>query len=277
MGSHEICDVEYVRHGDVGLLARIFQPQGLGPFPALVMLHGGAWTVSDRTKEPVCGPLAAAGILVVSLDFRMPPVASYPASIADANAGVRWLKLHAHEYGTRPAAIGLIGTSSGAHMAVLVAMRPDDPRYGATAVSGAGEIDASVGFVVACWPPIDPLGRYQYLKGHDPGVGLSKDVMIESHDRYWGNEGAMSEGSPLRILERGERVAHPDILYVQATEDRFHPPAHRERFVELYRDSGGRVDVELADFTYEGHPRGDVALSAITAFVRAHTDAALRA
>jgi acetyl esterase len=47
----DVDDVEYLRHGDKPLLARIFKPRGAGPFPAMVECHGGAWCMSDRTTE----------------------------------------------------------------------------------------------------------------------------------------------------------------------------------------------------------------------------------
>src|SRR5215471_8500858 len=47
----DVEDIEYLRHGDKPLLARVFRPRGEGPFPALVECHGGAWCLSDRTTE----------------------------------------------------------------------------------------------------------------------------------------------------------------------------------------------------------------------------------
>src|SRR5919109_4326013 len=70
-------DVEYVRHGDQPLLARLFKPRGSGPFPAIVELHGGAWNLGDRLMDVAINkPLAQSGVVVAALDFRMPPVAS---------------------------------------------------------------------------------------------------------------------------------------------------------------------------------------------------------
>src|ERR1700758_1172206 len=125
-------DVEYQRQGGRALLARLYRPAGAGPFPAVLQVHGGAWTSKDRTDNDfISKALAETGILVASLDFRMPPEAAYPASLADINLGVRWLKARARTYGSRPDWVGLFGTSSGGHQALLAAMRPEDPRYAA--------------------------------------------------------------------------------------------------------------------------------------------------
>src|SRR5579884_3815713 len=107
-------DVEYLRRGDKSLLARLYRPQGAGPHPAVVEIHGGAWTTNDRLANVVIHEaLARAGVFVMAIDFRMPPEAQYPASLVDINYAIRWLKLRAKEYGVRPGRIGGLGTSSG--------------------------------------------------------------------------------------------------------------------------------------------------------------------
>ena len=66
------------------LLARLYQPIGAGPFPALVEVHGGAWASGDRLNNaPLDEALAKSGIVVLAIDFRMPPQFRYPASTAD--------------------------------------------------------------------------------------------------------------------------------------------------------------------------------------------------
>src|SRR6185503_20572465 len=86
----EIRDVEYQKAGGKPMLARVYQPKGPGPFPAIVDVHGGAWHNGDRTNNKgIDEILAKKGVVVAALDFRQPPEAGYPASIADVNLGVR--------------------------------------------------------------------------------------------------------------------------------------------------------------------------------------------
>ena len=73
--------------------------------------------------------LAASGVVVLALDFRMPPDGRYPDSAADVNYGIRWLKAHADELHTRPELVGGIATSSGAQTLLVNALQPHDPRY----------------------------------------------------------------------------------------------------------------------------------------------------
>src|SRR6266542_4366165 len=141
----EIEDVEYIRHDDKPLLLRLLKPSGQGPFPLIVQLHGGAWCRGDRTNDTAINEaLARRGVVVAALDWRMPPVAPYPAALADINYAVRWLKARAGDLRSRPELFGLLGNSSGGHQAMLAAMRPRDSRYSALALpAGAAEVDAS--------------------------------------------------------------------------------------------------------------------------------------
>jgi len=257
--SHDFTveDVEYTRHGGTPLLARLYRPQGTGPFPIMVELHGGAWCRSDRLADVLIHEsLAKSGVIVASLDFRQPPVAPYPASFQDIHYGIRWLKARAAELGSRPDMVGSMGNSSGGHQAMLLGMRPFDARYGALPLAGGSPApDATVRCVIMCAPVIDPLGRYHYakeLKAKGQPYPALVDEVLPCHDAYWQTEAAMAEGAPARALEQGEKVELPPVLYLQGTEDVAHPRPHLDRFVAAYRKAGGVVDLEL----FEGEGQG---------------------
>jgi acetyl esterase/lipase len=278
--SHDFTveDVEYIRHGDRPLLARLYRPQGTGPFPIMVELHGGAWYRQDRLADKLIHEtLAKSGVIVASLDFRQPPVAPYPASFQDIHYAIRWLKARAHELASRPDMVGSIGNSSGGHQAMLLGMRPFDPRYAALPQPGAANADATVRCVIMCSPVIDPLGRYHYARqlkaGGQPYPALVDDV-LPGHDAYWQTEEAMADGCPALALERGEHVQLPPVLYLQGTEDLAHPRPHLDRFVAAYRKAGGVVDLELFDgegqgfiMRKAGSPASNRALEMIVEFV----------
>ena len=243
----DVTDVEYIKHGNKSYLARVYKPRGKGPFPFLIDIHGGAWTKKDRmSDEGTDAPLAKTGVVVASLDFRMPPDGGYPASIQDINYAIRWFKSRAGEFNIDPRRVGVLGVSSGGHQAMLSAMRPNDARYAALPLAGAG-VDASVKCAVMCWPVIDPLGRYEYAQGLAAGGEHARQgtEWIKSHDLYWGSAAAMAEGNPTRLLERGEKAQMPPVIYLQGTADFAHPVPNRERFIASYRKAGGKVDLHL--------------------------------
>ena len=277
----DVQDVEYLRHSETPLLARLFRPRGSGPFPVMVELHGGAWVRGDRLNGNAANEaLARNGVIVAALDFRVPPVASYPASFADIHYGIRWCKTQAEAWNGNPAKIGAMGTSSGAHQAMLLGMRPNDARYAALPMSnGAAEVDGTLGCVIMCSPVIDPLGRYLYVKGLredvTPPVGMAERI-VPMHDMYWQTEEAMAEAAPARMLAGGERTALPPTLCVARTYEAGHPRPDLDEFILQYRKAGGQIDVTIFEGEGEGllsNPSSEVAQQALeqmTSFIYQH-------
>lgn len=245
-----IADVEYLRHGDAPLLARLFKPQGSGPFPIMLELHGGAWVRGTRENGNAANEaLAKTGVIVAALDFRTH--APYPASVADIHYAIRWAKTQAASWKGKPDRIGAMGTSSGAHQAMLLGMRPHDARYAALpAPAGAGGVDGTLACVIMISPVIDPLGRYLYAKGlrsdctPPEGVGAQWPPM---HEQYWGTEEAMAEGAPARMLARGEKTALPPTLTLRRAYEASHPRPDFDEFIDQYRKAGGSIDVRIVE------------------------------
>jgi acetyl esterase/lipase len=221
------------------LLARLYRPRGSGPFPAVVGVHGGAWTSGDRTNNAVIDQaVAAAGAVVLALDFRIAPRWRYPASVADVNFGIRWLKGHAAQFDTRADWVGAVGSSSGGQQMLLNALRPRDPRYAAATAPDLAGVDAEIGYAVACWPIADPLARYHMAKTR------GNERLVQAHHDFFGTEDAMRDGNPQLILERGEKVSLPSLLVLQGTKDDNVTPDMAQRFAAAYRAASGRVVLE---------------------------------
>ena len=240
----DVRDVEYQNQSGKPWLARIYQPKGTRPFPTIVDVHGGAWHNGDRTNNAgIDRALAAKGIVVAAVDFRQPPEAGYPASICDVNLAVRWLKMHAPEFnGT--IAVGAFGNSSGGHQVVLSALRPRHAAYSALPLPNHTEIDASLAYVIAGWPVIDPLYRFRYAKE------TNREELIKAHLDYWRTEEAMAEGSPQTVVEQDGQADLPPILMLLKANDRNHPLEMQERFIASYRRRGGTIEVH----TFDGLP-----------------------
>jgi acetyl esterase/lipase len=266
-------DVEYQRQGGKALLARLYRPAGAGPYPAVIQVHGGAWVHKDRTDNDfIAKALAESGILVASIDFRMPPEAPYPASLADINLATRWLKARARTYGSRPDWVGSMGTSSGGHQVLLAAMRPDDPRYGALPLPDAPGTDARLAFVISGWGVLDPLLRYHLAKK------VGNDELVENHHAYWRDEATMSEASPPAILDRGEKVFLPPALVFGGDSDEWVPLETMQRLVQGWKKGGGEVELELYRGANHGFmtgkpdaPYARPAIERMKAFIRKHT------
>ena len=236
----QVRDIVYQRNGDKVRLARLYQPAGPGPFPAVLQIHGGAWNSKDRTDgQNTALDLCASGIVVLSIEFRNAPEAPYPASLQDINYGIRWLKAHSREFGSSPERVGLYGTSSGGHQALLSALRPDDARYKTLPLAEAPQMDARVAFVVSGWGVLYPLERYKIAKATG-NAGIMKN-----HETFFGNEQTQIEATPALILERGENVSTPPALVFQGTADEWTTVELAQRFATDYQKAGGTIDLQL--------------------------------
>ena len=263
----EVKEVEYRRDQSQAWPVRVYQPEGTGPFPVMLDVHGGAWNRGTRTSAEVMDrALAESGIVVAAIEFRLAPDHPYPAQVADINLGTRWLKAHATDFNGAPGSIGAIGSSSGGHGVFLSAMRPNDPRYAALPLDEASDLDATLNYIVACWPVVDPYARYLYAQE------TNNDRLVAATNNYFTLGDGTTEGNPHMILQRGEKVELPPALVIQGTEDDNIPvPATRE-FAEAYRRSGGDIQLEIFEgmphgFGYNAGPETDRAVGMIKAFI----------
>jgi len=228
---------EVWRESDDGALeARIFEPTGPGApsanRPVVVEVHGGAWCINDRRAGTRYNKgLAAAGIVVVAIDFRMGPDHQHPTASQDVAAAVAWTRAHALQLGIDAEKVALVGSSSGGHLALLSALTLDPPVVG----------------VVALWPPLDPLTRYRYAlaKGDDHGRGLAS-----STEKYFGSPGAMEQASVPRVVAAGEQTNLPPVWLVHPSEDLNVPRAITDATDLAYRGAGGDIDI----WTVPGEP-----------------------
>jgi acetyl esterase/lipase len=263
----KVWDIEYRRDPVRTLMARIYQPQGGGPFPVLLDVHGGAWNDQDRTANaPVDERLAASGILVVAIDVRLAKEAPYPGSVADVNYGIRWLKAKAREWNGEPETLGALGSSSGGHVLELCAMRPHDARYTIYPLPESPHLDATLKYVIARSPISNPLARYEQAQK------MQRATLITNSELYFNPWDSILDANPQQILERGEAVILPPMFVLQGELDDNVLPAVQEHFVATYRAAGGKIDYEVFPgaehrWIIQPGPQTDRAIDMIKAFI----------
>ena len=112
-------DIEYARVDDHRLLLDLYLPQGVTGPPLVVWIHGGAWRRGSKSSMPLT-QLVDAGFAVASVDYRLSPVAQFPAQIHDCKAAIRFLRGNASKYGFHAKRIAIAGSSAGGHLVALL-------------------------------------------------------------------------------------------------------------------------------------------------------------
>lgn len=247
--------------GDV--TADLYAPTGAGPWPLVVVVHGGSWHGGDKGEVPhVSMALARAGALVADVRYRLAPGAPHPAGLADVKCALGTLRARPD---VDPARVFLLGRSAGGHLALMAALTaglpelppscpvPDLPVRGVAAMYPT--TDLVFGDAHPPWPdPIDNRGAYRDYLGFAPADDPER----------------AAAASPVKYAARATGL---QVLLIHGTGDRLVPVEHTERMASALRAAGHAPQVLLvpgADHAFDHHPGGPVdtfATAHLTAFV----------
>jgi pectinesterase len=163
-------DIEYGKADGESLRLDVSIPEGRGPFPVAIIVHGGGWSSGDKQRNitPLFEPLTKANFTWFSINYRLAPANRWPACFEDVQAAIRWVKAHAADYRGDPRRIALIGYSAGGQLVCqAVALAKDDTR-----------VQAVVGFA----PPSDLVADTERRGGLSKSLQalLDRDTVDES-------------------------------------------------------------------------------------------------
>jgi acetyl esterase len=158
------------------------------------------------------------------------------------------------------------GSSSGGHVAELLAMRPRDARYGAIPLPEAPSVDATVAYVAMRSPISDPYARFKNAER------LKRDSMMKNHTVFFNPWDTIYEGNPQQILERRESVTLVPMLIMQGALDDKVLPAVQEKFAATYKAAGGDCQLHVFDgseheWVAKPGPQTDRAREMVKAFI----------
>jgi acetyl esterase/lipase len=230
---------DYIYHDEdgVALIGTLLCSENHNLDTILIDVHGGAWTQGDRfSNAAIHEKLVAMGIAIFAIDFRMGPQFKFPNSIIDINKAVRWLKSNIRTMGINPHLFGGLGTSSGGHQIILSALLPKDVRY-LNRPETINNNDASLDFVIAGWPILDPFERYEMAKNK------KIEFLIKAHDDYWPTIESMKDGNPMLIMKDGRFTSLPPIMILQGMSDENVNHIQSDQFKLYYEKSGGMIDL----------------------------------
>jgi len=232
---------------------RIYTPEGKGPFPIMVFIHGGGWIICnlDTYDDVMRSFCRRAGIVVVGIDYRLAPKYKFPVPLEDSYAGFLWTAAHASELGADPSRLAVVGDSAGGNLAAAVVLLARDrrgPKIASQIVSYPGDSNLDTG------------SMHLYAAGY----GLSRDLVKWSLAHYmpsakdydnpvaWPMKAHDLTGLPPALLQVGAYDVFRDATIGYATRlQEAGVPVH----LTIYQDQGHILWLSAAD-----HPQRDHAL-----------------
>jgi len=218
------------------LRARVYRPEGDGPFPTVVFFHGGGWVIGDldthdNQARSVC---RGARAVVVSVDYRLAPEHPFPAAADDAVAAARYVAAHLGEFGGDDR-LAVAGDSAGGNRAAVAAQQLDADR---TPVAAQ--------FLI--YPAVDSAGEYPSRVENAKGYFLEQPTMDWFYGHYAGSweDAADPRLSPLHADLTGLAPA----LVVTAEFDPLRDEG--EAYAEKLRAAGVRVEQQRYDGMIHG-------------------------
>jgi alpha-L-fucosidase 2 len=215
-------DVEYSRPDGKPLLLDLHIPDGPGPFPAAIVVHGGGFDQGNQRSYvgPVLDVLTKAGFAWFSLDYRLAPAARFPQPVQDIDTGIRWVKAHAAEYHVNPAKIALVGESAGAFLVT----------YAATHETPATKLAATVEF----YGPTDYLRLTLLRRDHPERFDMA------SANRHLANGGGIAYFGLKSLDEPGALDRLKQVSPIQSVHQGMAP------FLILHGTADDQVAYELS-------------------------------
>lgn len=135
----------------------IYLPEGEGPFPVIVVVHGGGFAFGAQNMaivQPIFAAAVEHGYAVVSVDYRKSGEAAFPAAVADVKAAVRFVKANAGEYGFDPEHVAVWGESAGAYLSLMTALTPEVEALNGD-VTDNSEVSSQVTALVDFYGPVE--------------------------------------------------------------------------------------------------------------------------
>ncbi len=275
-GVKALRDVEYARVGELPLTLDIYLPDAPAPAkpakenrPVIVWIHGGGWSAGSKANCPAA-VFVPAGFAAVSIDYRLTPLAPFPAQIHDCKAAVRWVRAHAAEYGFDPDHVGVWGGSAGGHLAALLGTSGGDKELEGTV---GGNLDQSSAVQAVCdWFGPTDIVKLAHADGSpaekpvDPAAPANEaagplDSLVGGpiHDHL----DLARKASPMNFISKDD----PPVLIMHGDKDSLVPISQSEMFNDALKAAG--VDVKMHVVKGAGHGfRGPAEIQMVGDFFR---------
>jgi alpha-L-fucosidase 2 len=216
-------DIEFAKVGTVSLTLDANVPDGPGPFPTVILVHGGGFMRGDKTSyiKPLFEPLTQAGFTWFTINYRLAPTNRWPACAEDVERAIRWVKANAKTYKADPQRIALVGESAGGHLVSYVGVR--------------GEGETRVAAVVPFYAPHDLELQVKSRNALGPSM-TALFGLTELNDAAWKT---LRAASPTTYL----RAGLPPFLQFHGTTDAQVPYEQSVKFQERTKALGNACEL----------------------------------
>jgi acetyl esterase/lipase len=243
-------DLVYGRGGEVDLKLDLARPEGDGPFPAIVFIHGGGWLGGNRAGYATqIEEAARRGYVAVTITYRLmqfdnakketaTATQNFPAQIHDAKAAVRWLRANAEKYKIDPDRIGVTGGSAGGHLSLLVGLTDPDSKL--EGESGNPEQSSRVQAVVNVFGPTEMVTCYE----HSSVAWIFRLFLGGTPTEAAAN---YSLSSPVTFVSKDD----PPVLTLHGDKDELVPVQQAELLDEKLKAAGAKHTLMV--FKGQGH------------------------
>lgn len=253
-------NVEFARHGERPLMMDVYRAKSrVAKRPAIIFFGGGLWDKGGKDRPPQAVlDLAKNGFVSVSAAYRATTEARFPAQIHDAKAAIRWLRIHADDYGIEPDKIGVWGVAGGGHLAALAGTSGGvDALEGLPA--GARAPSSAVQAVASCSGPTDLVrlvelraerraGRLKvtdaYRSGPQPEERLLGGTVIQKAD-------LARQANPATYVSADD----PPFLFIHGEDDTLVFADQSILLHEALRKAGVRSELRLLPKVGHGLPK----------------------
>ncbi|CAN5495551.1 alpha/beta hydrolase [soil metagenome] len=186
----------------------IYLPKGNGPFPTVLLIHGGGWVSGSRTElAEHARRLNAKGLAAVSLDYRLAPGSLWPAQREDCDLAAKWVRRHGKEHKLKTGRLAAAGESAGGHLSMWLAEMGDVQAVGS--ISGLHDLTL----------PMTPVGENFGIVQKVLGPNYPKDIKAFS---------------PLLSYKKGM----PPVFFIHGKSDPLVPTEHATKAAARLKELG---------------------------------------
>jgi alpha-L-fucosidase 2 len=228
--------------GGVSLTLDLKTPEGNGPFPAAIIVHGGSFSHGNKRTyvTPLFDVLSDAGFAWFTINYRLAPYYEFPAAVEDVENAVQWVKANAASYHVDAGRIALIGESAGGYLVAYAGAHPSKDG-------------ARVAAVVDFYGPNDLVLQTDKRRSEpdEPAKSRAPGLLEFMGFQSWHDAGVVEklrEVSPTSFLSRGM----PPFLFIHGNADEQVPYEQSPKMCEAMRRAGAKCDV----ITVEGGRHG---------------------